>query len=56
MTVKELCEKHHMSQTALAKRFGIPLRSVQNWCTGLREPPGYLVPMMDEILSRKEQG
>ncbi len=32
MTVKELCAKHNISQTALARRYGIPLRTVQNWC------------------------
>lgn len=54
MTVKELCEKHRITQTELSKRFNIPHRSVQNWYLGVRTPPDYLVPMMDELLSRKK--
>jgi predicted Zn-ribbon and HTH transcriptional regulator len=49
-TVKDLCKEYGYSQTALAKRFGIPLRTVQNWHGGQREPAPYVVPMMEEIL------
>lgn len=49
-TVKELCKEYGYSQTKLAKRFGIPLRTVQNWHGGQREPAPYVVPMMEEIL------
>lgn len=54
MTVKEICEKYKLSQTALAKRFGIPLRTVQAWCLGERAAPNYVVGMMVEILSRAD--
>ena len=49
-TIKEICEKYGMSQTALAKRFGIPLRTVQDWHRGQRVPPDYVVRMMEELL------
>jgi DNA-binding transcriptional regulator YiaG len=55
MTIKELCEKHGLGQTALANRFGIPLRTVQNWHGGVRVPPDYLVRMMDELLTRDKE-
>ena len=54
MTIKEICEKHGLSQTALAKRFGIPLRTVQDWHAGRRVPPDYVVSMMVEILEKSE--
>lgn len=41
-----------MTQTALAKRFGIPLRSVQNWANGISTPPSYVICMMVECLIR----
>ena len=53
MTVRDLLAKHGLTQTDLAKRFGIPLRTVQHWAEGTRTPPPYLVPMMDELLTRK---
>lgn len=49
-TIKELCEQYNIGQTALARRFGIPLRTVQNWHEGKRVPPDYVVRMMDELL------
>lgn len=53
MTVRDLLAKHRLTQTDLAKRFNIPLRTVQNWAGGVNTPPPYLVPMMDELLTRK---
>lgn len=50
-TVKELCKEYGYSQTSLAKRFGIPLRTVQDWCRELRTPPPWMVSMLEEILS-----
>jgi len=35
---------------SLAKRFGIPLRTVQAWHIGERVPPDYVVSMMVELL------
>lgn len=53
MTIKDICEKYGLSQTALAKRFGIPLRTVQDWHAGRRTPPDYVVNMMVELLEKK---
>ena len=50
MTIKDICEKYGFSQTALAKRFGIPLRTVQDGHGERRTPPDYVVSMMVEIL------
>lgn len=54
MTVKEICERYKLSQTALSKRFGIPLRTVQAWCLGERTAPDYVVRMMVEILEKAD--
>jgi DNA-binding transcriptional regulator YiaG len=50
-SIKEICQKYGLNQTQLAKRFGIPLRTVQNWHEGKREPAPYLIPMIEEILT-----
>ena len=59
-TIKELCVKHHISQTGLSKRFDIPLRTVQDWHGERRTPPAYVVRMMDELLrldeTKREKG
>ena len=56
MTIKEICEKYGLTQTGLAKRFGIPLRTVQNWAGGQREAPDYVVAMMVELLEHDKEG
>jgi transcriptional regulator with XRE-family HTH domain len=36
--LKEMREKAGLSQTGLAKKAGVPFRSVQNWEQGVRVP------------------
>lgn len=50
MTIKEICETYGYTQTQLSRRFDIPLRTVQNWYSGIRQPPEYVLRMMIEIL------
>ena len=52
MEIKLICEKYGLTQTALAKRFDIPIRTVQDWYSGRRNPPLYVVGMMMELLER----
>lgn len=51
MNIKEICEKYKISQSGLARRFGIPLRTVQGWYLGERKPPEYVVSMINELLA-----
>lgn len=48
--VRELCAEYGIGATALSRRFGIPIRTVENWMGGKREPPDYVVSMMKKIL------
>lgn len=52
-TIREICEEYGLSQTELSKRFGIPLRTVQNWHGGVRIPPPYVVAMIERILDKE---
>lgn len=50
MTPRELIAEAGLTQTTFARRFRIPLRTVQDWCGGRREMPEYLKFMAAEIL------
>ena len=54
---REICAKYNLSQAALAKRLGIPKRTVESWCMGDRKPPEYVLKMIETILEyqSKEQ-
>lgn len=54
-TIPELIKKYGMTQTGFARRFNIPLRTVQDWCGGRRECPPYVIAMAAEILAENEQ-
>ena len=53
--IAQICKNYGLTQTALAKRFGIPLRTVQDWHANRRVPPFYVVRMMLEILEMDRQ-
>ena len=54
-TIRELCREHGLTQKALAERFGIPLRTVEDWSTGKRTPPDYVVRMIQTILKSENK-
>ena len=54
-TIKELRAQTGMSQRAFAERFGIPVRTVEQWCTGKRQPPEYVVAMIRTILEYEQK-
>ena len=49
--IAELCKRYGLSQSELARRFEIPLRTVQDWHAGRRKAPDYVVMMIDRLLS-----
>ena len=50
MTIKDICTEYNITQTELSKWFEIPLRTVQDWYSGRRTPPDYVVNMMVRII------
>lgn len=42
LPMRELVGRTGLSQTAFAKRAGIPRRTVQGWCLGERDCPAYV--------------
>lgn len=49
MTIRELIDKGWGGQTNFANRYRIPLRTVQNWATGKRTPPDYVITLIECI-------
>ena len=49
-SVRDIVAAAGMTQRAFAERFCIPLRTVEDWCTGKRECAVYLRLMMQECL------
>lgn len=40
--LKEILKHKGIGQSKLAKRYNIPIRTVQNWCMGIAKCPDYL--------------
>lgn len=51
-TTQDLLKTYGLTQTALARYFGIPQRTLQKWCAGKAQPPHYILAMAAEILAR----
>jgi len=49
MSIKEFRTETNLSQKAFAEYFEIPLRTLQEWEQGRREPSDYILKMMKRI-------
>ena len=54
--IKELRKKTGLSQSKFSAKFGIPIRTLQQWEQGISAPPEYLVRMMAYIMLLEENG
>ncbi len=41
-TIRDIIRDSHMTQKAFAEHLNIPLRTVENWCSGIRKCPDYV--------------
>ena len=48
--IKELRKKTGLSQSKFSAKFGIPVRTLQQWEQGISAPPDYLIRMMAYIM------
>lgn len=49
-SVRDIAAAAGLNQRELAERFGIPRRTVEDWCRGVRQCPSYVRLMMQECL------
>lgn len=48
MDIREMRMRLGNTQSEFAARYNIPFRTVQNWETGLRKPPEYILMLLEE--------
>lgn len=49
--VKALRSKSALTQAKFSKQYGIPLRTVENWESGVREPPEYVLRLLERAVN-----
>lgn len=47
LNIRDLRSKLGITQSEFAQRYNIPFRTVQNWETGLRKPPIYIIELLN---------
>ena len=50
MTIKEMREKLGLTQELFANRYNIPKRTIENWESGKRNPPAYVLEMLENAV------
>lgn len=50
MTVKEIRTSTGLSQTKFGEKYGIPMRTIQDWEAGIRKPPEYVVTLLERVV------
>ena len=58
MNIREMREKFGDTQSEFAARYSIPFRTIQNWETGKRTPPEYIINLLEyrineDLINRK---
>ena len=48
--IKAIRKLTELSQTKFGERYGIPMRTIQNWETGVSEAPEYVLDMLEQIV------
>lgn len=51
--IKQLLIDLGISQASLSRRFSIPLRTIEDWCAGRRNPPPYVTAMIVKLLEKE---
>lgn len=50
MTIKEMRELLGISRAEFSRRYGIPLRTLEDWESGKRTPPPYVINLLERII------
>ena len=48
--IRFLRERTGLSQTAFGKKYGIPMRTIQNWENGVTEAPEYVISLLERAV------
>lgn len=50
MEIKEMRELLGISRAEFSRRYGIPLRTMEDWESGKRTPPPYVINLLERII------
>ena len=50
MDIKEIRSISGLTQQAFSEKYGIPKRSIENWEGGKRNPPEYVIKLLERIV------
>ena len=50
MNIKELRKLTGLSQEKFSSLYGIPKRTIENWETGKRNPPDYVINLLERVV------
>lgn len=57
MTSKEIRELLGISRAEFSKKYGIPVRTLENWDSGKRNPPEWILKLLERVVREdKERG
>ena len=55
LTIHTVIDLMHSDPQGVSNKFGIPLKTVYNWCSGSRKPPKYIIIMMIWIIELQDE-
>lgn len=55
MKIEEIRNLTHLNRTKFAERYGIPLRTVEDWEHGKSNPPAYVADLLERVV-REDEG
>lgn len=55
MTSKEIRELLGISRAEFSKKYGIPVRTLENWDSGKREPPEWILKLLERVVREDKE-
>ena len=56
MTPKEMRELLGVSRAEFSRRYGIPIRTLENWDAGINEPPEWALNLLERVVTDDASG
>lgn len=54
ISIKELRKQTGLSQTAFGNKYGIPMRTIQDWESGKHKAPNYVIEMLNKLVQSEK--
>ena len=50
MTIREIRKLTGLSAQKFGDKYGIPMRTIQNWEGGINQPPTYVIKLLERVV------